>query len=283
MQIFVEISSLRAYLAHQRNNQLSIGLVPTMGALHRGHMSLIRRSREENDVTVCSIFVNPTQFNNPADLEKYPRTPEADLAMLRENGCDAVFCPEVKDMYGSPPQLKLDFGLLDKILEGEFRPGHFSGVGLVVAKLFNIISPDRAYFGQKDFQQFKVIARLVDELKFDISLVCVPIIREPDGLAMSSRNKRLHDTARKSAAVLYQCLSKTTDGLLRGEPFDVLKIKVLEFCEHHGVRLEYLALAKTEDLSPLVAVNDPDEAILLIAGHVGGVRLIDNLMLSPKA
>lgn len=283
MQIFVEIGTLQAWLEQQKNNRLSVGLVPTMGALHAGHISLVQASRKDNDITVCSIFVNPTQFNNASDLDKYPRTPEADFSMLRESGCDAVFCPSVASMYEQPSQIKMDFGSLDKIFEGAFRPGHFSGVGLVVSKLFNIVQPQRAYFGQKDFQQFKIISRLVEELKFNISLIAVPIVREPDGLAMSSRNRRLNADERRRATVLFDCLKSTRAGLLRGELFSKLKSDVLRHCKQNEVRLEYLALANKHDLSELSMISEPKDAILLIAAFVGEVRLIDNLSVAETS
>jgi pantoate--beta-alanine ligase len=280
MQIFMETGQLQAYLGQQKKQLSSVGLVPTMGALHQGHISLIQASRKANAITVCSIFVNPTQFNNPADLEKYPRTLDADLALLREAGCDVVFCPEVKTMYGQPSQLSLGFGQLDKILEGEFRPGHFSGVGLIVSKLFNIVQPDVAYFGQKDFQQYKIISKLVEELKFNVKLVCVPIIRESDGLAMSSRNKRLQSYQRQLAPLLYQYLVMTRDGLLRGESLDELQQKTKQLCTSRGIKLEYLALATQDDLELITELKVNRECILLIAAFVGEIRLIDNLYVS---
>src|SRR5258706_6057445 len=161
MHIFNQIDTLRAFLSHKRGQQ-RIGLVPTMGALHSGHVSLLDAARQETDFSVCSIYVNPAQFNNPSDLEKYPRTLDKDLALLENSSCDLVFIPDNNEMYRTPATVHFDFGSLDKIMEGEFRPGHFSGVALVVSKLFNIVSPHFAYFGQKDFQQFKIIERLVD-------------------------------------------------------------------------------------------------------------------------
>ncbi len=280
MQIFMETGPLRAYLSQQKNKQLSVGLVPTMGALHEGHISLIRASLKANDITVCSIFVNPTQFNNATDLEKYPRTPEADLELLRRAGCDVIFSPQVLTMYPNPSQMSFGFGQLDKILEAEFRPGHFSGVGLVVAKLFNIVQPDVAYFGQKDFQQFRIISKLVEELNFNIQLVCLPIVREPDGLAMSSRNKRLQPQKRRDAATLYQCLNSAKDGLLAGKSFEDVRKEVHDICNRQGIKLEYLALANREDLTLIHEVVDPQTCILLIAAFVGDVRLIDNLYVS---
>ncbi|NOT75037.1 MAG: pantoate--beta-alanine ligase [Cyclobacteriaceae bacterium] len=280
MQIFNKIEPLRAYLRHHRDNHFSIGLVPTMGALHNGHLSLIKASRQVNRITVCSIYVNPVQFNNPADLEKYPRTLEADTKMLEEAGCDAVFCPSNQEMYDQPSTLKFDFGSLDKILEGEFRPGHFSGVALVVAKLFNIVQPDKAYFGQKDFQQFKVISRMVEELKFDIELIGAPIIREADGLAMSSRNVRLSKEERSRAVILNQCLRKACKGLRDGDSFSSVKKMVTEECNNNKIRLEYLAIADKHNFTLLEDVKNPDKVVILIAAFVGEVRLIDNMLLA---
>src|SRR5688572_15791010 len=167
MEIFKQITPLKTHLKSARLQGKTIGLVPTMGALHQGHIALIRASQQHNSFTVCSIFVNPTQFNNPDDLLKYPRTLEKDTELLKEVRCDVLFCPEVRELYPQPSTLKLDFGDLDKVMEGKFRPGHFSGVGLIVSKLFNVVQPDNAYFGQKDWQQFAVISRLIDEMNFN--------------------------------------------------------------------------------------------------------------------
>ena len=204
MVIFKEIEPLKAFLDNKRGRDLSIGLVPTMGALHPGHLELVKASKKVNSLAVCSIFVNPTQFNNPSDLEKYPRSLDKDIELLNSVGCDVLFFPDKKEMYQKPSTIKFDFGQLDKVLEGEFRPGHFSGVALVVSKLFNIVNPTRAYFGQKDFQQFKIINRLVEELHFNIELICFPTLREADGLAMSSRNLRLTDDQRKTALIFFK-------------------------------------------------------------------------------
>lgn len=280
MKIFKEIKSLKAFLS-QKWGSVSIGLVPTMGALHAGHLSLIEASRKENGLTICSIFVNPAQFNNPKDLEKYPRTLERDLEMLKRADCDVVFAPEAKDMYETEPTIRFEFGELDKILEGKFRPGHFSGVALVVAKFFNIVKPSIAYFGQKDFQQFKIIERLVKELKFDLQLKPMPILREPDGLAMSSRNMRLNGNERKKATILFQSLTEAhkliRNGTLLSKVKEIVKLK----CESiEGVRLEYFELASLENLNAQESVTD--KAILLIAAYVGEVRLIDNLLLNEN-
>ncbi len=282
MHIFTAVGPLKAYLKHHRSAQSSIGLIPTMGALHQGHLSLVEASKRDNDITVCSIYINPTQFNSRADLEKYPRTFEKDIQMLREANCDVMFRPDDSEMYPEVSQINIDFGSLDKILEGEFRPGHFSGVALIVSKLFNIVHPDRAYFGQKDFQQLRIISRLIDELKFDVKLMSVPIIRESDGLAMSSRNMRLTAEERRRSVCLFENLKQTCAALLRGESFSNLKEEVSKRCIQNNVRLEYLALADTKNLTLLQSVKDPDQTILLIAAYVGDVRLIDNMLLLEK-
>jgi pantoate--beta-alanine ligase len=247
-----------------------------MGALHQGHLSLIKASKSENSLTVCSIYVNPSQFNNPSDLAKYPRTLEQDIELLKKANCDVLFCPDNAEMYTSENQLKFDFGELDKILEGFYRPGHFSGVALIVAKLFHIISPDKAYFGQKDFQQYKIIEKLVEELKFDVSLRCMPIEREPDGLAMSSRNARLSDLQRPKAVIFYESLQKASELLKKGNSMKDIQRLIRSKCEDSNeVRLEYLELADETSLS--LIENISDKAILLIAGYLGEVRLIDNV------
>lgn len=276
MHVFREIGPLKAFLK-EKNTQQSIGLVPTMGALHQGHISLLSASKSENDLTVCSIYVNPTQFNNPSDLEKYPRTLEADLNLLEKHGCDVVFAPSNTEMYEAPSSIKFDFGELDKVMEGQFRPGHFSGVALVVSKLFHIVAPNVAYFGQKDFQQFKVIEKLTSELKFDLKLRCMPILREEDGLAMSSRNQRLSSEQRKKSIVLYESLILAKEFLAKGQSLSSVKDQIKQKCEAVSVKLEYLELAEAKNLK--LTENVTGENVLLIAGYVGEVRLIDNILL----
>jgi pantoate--beta-alanine ligase len=278
MEIFEEIKALKAFLGTRRDKHLSIGLVPTMGALHDGHLELIKASKVENQVTVCSIYVNPAQFNNPSDLEKYPRTIERDSELLQKAGCDVIFAPSNQEMYSQKSALQFDFGSLDKVMEGKFRPGHFSGVALVVSKLFNIVQPNHAYFGQKDFQQFKIISKVVDELLFDLKLSSVPIVREISGLAMSSRNQRLNAEEKTKATFFYQSLIRAKYLLLNGESIEKVRNEVEKKCESiPSVRLEYLELADTENLNPTEIVSS--KSILLIAGYVGEVRLIDNLLL----
>ena len=269
-----------AYLHDKKTQDLSIGLVPTMGALHNGHLELVKAAKKANSISVCSIFVNPTQFNNPSDLAKYPRTLEQDIAILKSIGCDVLFCPQGEEMYQKPSTIMIDFAQLDKVLEGAFRPGHFSGVALIVTKLFNIVKPTRAYFGQKDFQQFKIISRLVEEFNFNIELVCFPTLRESDGLAMSSRNLRLGEDERKSAVVFYRSLLFATTALRKGTDLKSIKETVNNMCllENH-VRIEYFELADTENLNLLDNVKQANHAILLMAGFAGEIRLIDNMFI----
>jgi pantoate--beta-alanine ligase len=280
MKIFRHIAPLKSYLGEIGSFGYTIGLVPTMGALHNGHLALIEASKKDNSVTIATIYVNPAQFNNATDLQKYPRTLDNDLQMLEKVGCDAVFCPDDAEMYEQPPIVKFDFGHLDKVMEGKFRPGHFSGVALVVSKLFNLVSPNRAYFGQKDWQQVAVIRRLVGELKFNLSICSVPIVREPDGLAMSSRNQRLDPVQRQHSTVLYRGLTWAREALKSGSSPEAVKTAVKAMVEElPDMRLEYLELSDSDSLEPLDAVITSAKPILCIAAYAGEVRLIDNLFL----
>lgn len=283
MEIFKQITPLKAYLKELRLAGKSIGLAPTMGALHRGHVALIKAAQTHNQVTVCSVFVNPTQFNNPADLLKYPRTLEKDTQLLKEVRCDVLFSPEIEEVYREKTRLKFDFGDLDTVMEGKFRPGHFNGVGLVVAKLLHIVEPDNAYFGQKDWQQFAVIRLLVEDLSFNIKLHYVPTLREADGLALSSRNLRLNQQQRATATVFYQAL-RTAQQLLRsGTPLPAVKKSVQKMVdERPGVTLEYFEVADSKNLNLIENVETANQPILCIAGYVGEIRLIDNLFLNQE-
>jgi len=280
MVLITELSPLQTYLKQQKKDGKTLGLVPTMGALHAGHISLIERSRHDNDRTICSIFVNPTQFNNPGDLQKYPRTLEADQLLLEKAGCDAVFAPANDVMYHQPPRLRLDFGRLEQVMEGQFRPGHFNGVGLVVSKLFHMIKPDQAYFGQKDLQQFLIIRQLVNDLSFDLQLMRCPIVREPDGLAMSSRNRRLDPEQRQKAPHIYRALTSAKEMLLAGQPVSAAKMAVqIDFRTQPGVRLEYFEVVDEETLQSVENIREHPQVALCIAAYLGDVRLIDNLLL----
>ena len=259
---------------------MTVGLVATMGALHRGHMSLIEASKAVNAVTITSIYVNPTQFNNPIDLQKYPRTIDEDLRMLERAECDAVFCPSDAEMYEEQPLLKFDFGHLDKVMEGSFRPGHFSGVALVVAKLFGIVQPDRAYFGQKDWQQVTIIKRMVKELKFNLEVRTVPIVRDANGLAMSSRNLRLSKIQATEATVLYRSLNMASKRLKSGESIESVKQAVQELFDTCAeMKLEYFEVTDSQNLTPVQTVNNTADLVICIAGYAGDVRLIDNMFL----
>jgi pantoate--beta-alanine ligase len=280
MEIFKQIAPLKAYLRDVRMAGKSVGLVPTMGALHEGHLALIKASQRDNERTVCTIFVNPTQFNNPADLLKYPRTLDRDTELLKEVRCDVVFCPENDEIYPEKPLISFDFGTLDKVMEGKFRPGHFSGVAMVVSKLFNIVEPDHAYFGQKDWQQFAVVSKLVQDLSFKVKLHGVPTLREADGLALSSRNQRLNASERKEAVVFYQMLQQARKELHNGSSIQTVKEKVVNLIsQKNGIRLEYFEIADSKNLNLLENVERANRPILCIAGFVGEVRLIDNLLL----
>ncbi len=280
MEIFEQIAPLKAFLKNFKCQGKSIGLVPTMGALHSGHASLIKASQQQNQVTVSTIYVNPTQFNNKNDLLKYPRTLEKDTELLKSVGCDVLFSPDNKEIYPEKSVLMLDFGHLDKIMEGKFRPGHFSGVGLVVSKLFNIVEPDHAYFGQKDWQQFAVIQKMVEEFNFNVALHSVETLRETDGLALSSRNLRLNTQERKKAVVFYKGLLQARAALKEGNKIEVVKAKLKANIEQYpDVRLEYFELADSKNLNLLDNVESSEHPIMCIAGYVGEVRLIDNMFI----
>ena len=281
MKSFSLIKEIQAALKKERSRSKSIGFVPTMGALHEGHLSLIRQSEEENDITVSSIFVNPIQFNNPQDLIKYPRTLKADLALLESAGCDYVFTPEVKEMYpvepdGSPVK---DFGQLETVMEGKFRPGHFKGVAIIVKKLFDIIQPDTAYFGKKDYQQLMIIHSMVDQLKLPIEVIGCPIIREPDGLAMSSRNMQLSIGERKIAPLIFQVLTKTKQKAGNMPVKDLKSWAIKKLTAEPTFTVEYFEIVDKQTLLPLDSWKKKDNALACTAVYLGGVRLIDNIEL----
>jgi pantoate--beta-alanine ligase len=280
MQIFREIGPLKAFLVEKRRQGHTFGFVATMGALHEGHLKLLRDSQNDNSITICSIFVNPSQFNNPADLQKYPRTLEKDVLLLSKAGCDALFCPEVETMYDQKSYLRFDFGHLDKVMEGQFRPGHFSGVARVVSKLLHIVEPDIAYFGQKDWQQFAIIRQLVTELKFNVNLKSVPTLREANGLALSSRNARLTDTQREKASLISRTLTKAAEKLRNGMSVRDAKEFITRTLEtEREFKVEYVEVADSENLTLLNNVSESTQPIVCIAVFVGEVRLIDNMFL----
>jgi pantoate--beta-alanine ligase len=275
---FDSVASIRQYISSLGHSQ-SIALVPTMGALHEGHISLIETAKRENDIIVSSIFVNPVQFNNADDLAVYPRTLNEDLEKLEAAGCDIVFTPSVDEMYAESPTIKLNFGELETVMEGAFRPGHFNGVGIVVAKLFNIVQPNRAYFGQKDLQQVAVVRRLIRDLSFPVELVRCPTVRESDGLAMSSRNRNLTPTEREQAPSLFKALTLAYDLLTEGQSTSQAKAAVTGFfASNPHFRLEYVEVVNADTLQPVNEVLAPGQTAICLAAHLGKVRLIDNLV-----
>jgi pantoate--beta-alanine ligase len=280
MLIFYKIETLKRFLKDYRKKDCSIGLVPTMGALHKGHLKLIEASLSENDITICSIFVNPEQFNSQKDLENYPRNFENDQKKIEAIGCSVIFHPAFDEIYSSKPEIHLDFGTKDKVMEGAFRENHFNGVGIVVAKLFNIVDPDNAYFGQKDFQQIIIIEKLVEDLSFDVNIITVPTVRETDGLAFSSRNLNLTPAQRETAPVLYQSLLAAKKGLQNGKTVSEVNLLVGELCNTNEVVLEYFEVVQGETLENVKRISSGKKNIVLcIAAKIGSVRLIDNVML----
>ena len=278
MQIFYSTNALQDFLKSQRKTGCSIGLVPTMGALHQGHLSLIKASKAQNDLTICSIFINPIQFNNPQDLAVYPRTLEADCQMLEGENCEVVFAPNAQDIYPNSPNLKFDFGDLEHVMEGKFRPGHFNGVGVVVSKLFNIIQPDNAYFGQKDLQQCAIINRLVKDLSYNLKLNICPTQRETDGLAMSSRNRNLTAEQRKSAPEIYKSLQKAVELLKDKNSSQSVNSFIVNLLDNiKGIEVEYFEISDFETLQPINELSEGKTA-LCIAAFMGKTRLIDNII-----
>lgn len=277
MKIFTTREALQKHLQLTRSANKTIGLVPTMGALHQGHLSLIEQAREYNDEIVSTIFVNPTQFNDPKDLEKYPRTIEADTQMLEQANCDVLFSPDEKEMYDGNEQWHLDIGRLEHLLEGKFRPGHYQGVTQIVYKLFSLVKPDTAFFGQKDYQQFLVISKMVELLKIPVELVMCPIKREPDGLAMSSRNIHLAPDDRRHALILSKTLNWVKANFDTGNITQLKRNAELMISNEPGIELEYLEIADGDTLLP--AVEDSKKIVALVAARAGKTRLIDNVIL----
>jgi pantoate--beta-alanine ligase len=280
MVIFKNSEQISSFLSGAAHNKKIIGFVPTMGALHEGHLSLIRSSKEQNDLTVCSIFINPSQFNNQEDLERYPVTIEKDIELLISSGCDVLFYPTVEQIYPPGYQKKnYPLGTIETIFEGQYRPGHFQGVCEVVDRLLDIIQPQTLYVGQKDYQQCMVIQKLL-ELKGkekETMLMVEPTMREPDGLAMSSRNLRLSETDRQKAATLNKVLTFVKDNL--GQlPLKVLKRKAKNELEEEGFVVDYMEIADARTLEPVHSYSD--KLVALAAATINNVRLIDNVVLN---
>ena len=281
MLIITQIPALRQYISDLKSTKKTIGFVATMGALHNGHMALLEASILQNDITICSIFVNPTQFNRKSDLKNYPRDNKTDISLLEQSNCDMVFMPSIESMYNENFLLNFDFGYLEQIMEGKFRPGHFKGVGLIVTKLFNLINPDKAYFGKKDLQQLALIKILAQELFFDIKICAVETVREENGLAMSSRNKLLSEAERKDAVKLHRALVQAKEKLINGDSVTAVKhyIKSM-FDPKNKITLEYFEIVDSIFLKDLDKIDGSCEVSICIAGYLGKVRLIDNISLN---
>ncbi len=279
MKIFVTAAELRTYVAAARGAGQRLGLVPTMGALHTGHLALVRTALAATDAVVATVFVNPTQFNNPDDFRLYPRVPDADAALLESAGCTALFAPAPEEMYPAPTVLRFDFGPLERVMEGAHRPGHFNGVATVVSKLLHLAQPHQAFFGQKDWQQLAVVRQLVADLSFDVEIVGCPTVRESDGLALSSRNRRLTPEGRAVAPLLYQVLQTAAARLAQGAaPAAVQAQALATLSDNPRFTAEYVEVADALTLQPLAAYASGQPAVICLAAHLDGVRLIDNVV-----
>lgn len=283
MLVFKKVADLQKHLAKLRNTHKTIGFAPTMGALHQGHISLVQASKQQCDITVVSIFVNPTQFNLASDLAKYPRTPEADIELVADAQCDILFMPSIAEIYpdGTTPSVSFDFGDLDKVLEGAFRPGHFGGMAQVVYRLLEIVAPDALYMGQKDFQQATIVASLIAQKALATELVVCPIIREADGLAMSSRNVRLNADERAAAVRISKALFEIKDLYTEGgaTPKEICEKIQESWANEPLFKLEYITIVDGNTLQPVSDFETSEYIVALAAVWVGDVRLIDNIIL----
>lgn len=277
MKVFSTINSITAHLDVERKAGRSIGFVPTMGALHQGHLSLIKQAKKENDLVVVSIFVNPIQFNNPEDLKKYPRNPEKDKELLKMVDCDVLFSPDTNEMYPAPVTKVYDFGPLERVMEGASRKGHFNGVGIVVNKLFDIVRPQKAYFGEKDFQQLAIIKKLIKIENQPVEVIGCPTVREDDGLAMSSRNERLNQSEREIAPFIYQSLLKAKKSQSLHTPDEIRQMMMQTYSNQPEMKLEYFEIADDTELQPIANWTDAKGVVGFIVVYLGNVRLIDNI------
>ena len=279
MIIFHKANDITNYLSLAKNKNKSIGFVPTMGALHNGHMSLIKNAKTNVDIVVCSIFINPTQFNDPGDFEKYPKTIEQDVYQLEKAGCAVLFLPAVNEMYpnGLKNEIYFELGYIETILDGKYRIGHFQGVCQVVHKLLQIILPDKLFLGQKDFQQCMVLRKMSEQFYPALQIVICPTLREESGLAMSSRNARLNSEQRNDGAKIYATLQSIKHSIKPGN-LDDLKRNAIKYLTSQGFKIDYIEIANTTTLQLLHNWNGKDEVVILIAAFFNDVRLIDNLL-----
>ena len=281
MKVFKTQKKLRTYFKEFYSENTTIGFVPTMGALHKGHVSLIEESLRNNDITIASIFVNPTQFNKKEDLENYPRTIKSDLNLLEKVHCDVVFIPSVSEIYTNNISAShFNFDGLESQMEGRFRKGHFNGVGTIVKKLFEILQPTNAYFGEKDFQQLQIVRKMAEKNHLPVAVVGCSTFREDDGLAMSSRNKRLTDDERNAASIIYKILKKTAEKIQTQSIDDIKKWVSNEFKKHSFFELEYFVIAEEETLENATILSPKKQYRAFIAVYANTIRLIDNISLT---
>lgn len=279
MLIVKEISKLEALIQKEKKEGKKIGLVPTMGALHEGHLSLVKKAGEETDYVVVSIFVNPTQFNDSNDLKKYPRKVDQDLKLLETSSCQIVFIPEVKTMYPEPDTRHFDFGLLGEVMEGAFRTGHFNGVAQIVSRLFSIVKPDVAFFGMKDFQQIAIIRSMVKQLKLPVKIVSCPVVRDSDGLAKSSRNVRLSKEQRGNVPWIYHVLKEARNKVQTMTVPELKDWVVSEINKNSGLKTQYFEVVNSETLMPVENWNQTKDRTGCVAVFCGDIRLIDDITL----
>lgn len=277
MKVINNIKELQQYLAEVRANKKQIGFVPTMGALHNGHVSLVSRSANENNECVVSVFVNPTQFNDKNDLLTYPRTLENDCVLLQQAGCTVVFAPSEKEMYPEPDTRVFNLGAVAEVMEGPRRPGHFNGVAQIVSKLFDIVKPDNAYFGEKDFQQVAIIREMVKQLNLPVNIVSCPIVREADGLAMSSRNTRLSDQQRRKAPLIARTLKESTTFVPVKSVKEVIDYVIGTINSESDMEVEYYEVVDGFTMQPITSWADTTYPVGCITVYCGKVRLIDNI------
>ncbi|TLX70968.1 pantoate--beta-alanine ligase [Labilibacter sediminis] len=278
MDIVVKSEELNSLVERHKAKGDTVGFVPTMGALHAGHLSLVEKARERADIVVVSVFVNPTQFNNQDDLINYPVTIEQDIEMLQAAKCDILFNPTVMEVYPDEDKRVFDFGMLDKVMEGEFRPGHFNGVAQVVSRLFDLVKPDSAFFGEKDFQQLAIIKRMVKDLNYNVNIVPCPIVREADGLAMSSRNVRLSEEQRKESVLISETLFESKILMKTKNIKEVINFVVDKINSSSLLRVEYFNIVDGDTLQPIDDWRRSEYIVGCIAVFADKVRLIDNLI-----
>jgi pantoate--beta-alanine ligase len=280
MKIIKTVQELRQALLKETNRGKTVGFVPTMGALHRGHLSLVQRCKKECGVAVVSIFVNPTQFNDKGDLDRYPRTLDADVQLLQAAGCDVAFAPSEREIYPEPDTRTFDFGLLDKVMEGAHRPGHFNGVAQVVSRLLDAVKPACAYFGEKDFQQLAIVCEMARQLGLPVKIVRCPIVREADGLALSSRNALLTPEERAAAPLIAQTLFAAVDMVCSADLAALKKFVEDAINANERLKVEYFEVVCARTLQPVASLDDDCAKQACIAVHAGNIRLIDNVRLA---